>query len=122
MKIKYLLPLHLTGLLAIAAASIGEWVTGGDAMVCLIQAVTAVAAAGVVAWRRRPTVGVIIAGWQSLGLFAMSFVADNLRSGHPGLVVSTIGYVAALAVAVGSGALEFTVNRRAARTGSVAKS
>jgi hypothetical protein len=122
MKIKYLLPIHLTGLLAIAAASIGEGVTGGDALVCLVQAATAVAAAGVVAWRRRPTIGVIVAGWQSLGLFAMSFVADNLRSGHPGLVVSTIGYVAALAVSVGSGALELMVNRRTARTGSVAKS
>jgi hypothetical protein len=121
MKIN-LLPVHLTGLLAIVAASIGEGMTGGDAMVCLVQAVTAVTAAGVVAWRRRPTVGVIIAGWQSLGLFAMPFITDNLRSGHPGLVVSTIGYVTALAVSVGTGALEFIANRRIARTGSVAKS
>jgi hypothetical protein len=117
-KIKHLLLVHLAGLLAIAASSVGEGATGGDATVCLVQAVTALAAAAVVGWRWRPTVGVVIAGWQSLGLFAMSFVGDNLRSGHPGLVASTIGYIAALAVAIISGALELVGRRRTARAGS----
>jgi hypothetical protein len=118
MKTRYLLPVHLAGLLGVAVASVGEAATGGDATVCLVQALTVVLAAAVVVWRRRSTVGLIVAAWQSLGLFAMSFVADNLRSGHAGLVISTVGYVAALAVAIVSGALELGGRRHAVRYGS----
>jgi hypothetical protein len=114
MKHKYLLPVHLAGLLGVAAASVGEGTNGGDATVCLVQALTVLLAAGVVAWRRRTTVGLVITAWQSLGLFAMSFVADNLRSGDTALVASTIGYVAALAVAILSGALEVLGRRHSA--------
>jgi hypothetical protein len=121
MKTTYLLPVHLAGLLGVAAASVGEGATGGDATVCLVQALTILLAAAVVVWRRRPTVGLVVAAWQSLGLFAMSFVVDNLRSGHPGLVASTVGYVVALAVAIVSGALGLLSNRRIARAGSAPK-
>jgi hypothetical protein len=106
---------HVIALVAVAGSSLAEAVYGAEPVAILVQMVVALAAAATVIWRRRPTIGVIVAGWLALGTVAMSFVSDNLNSGRPGLVASTVAYLIAIAVALASGALALMENRRSAR-------
>jgi hypothetical protein len=107
---------HVVGLLTIAGASLAEGVYGAAFVAVPVQMIAALAAAVVVLWRRRPTIGMIVAGWLALGPLVMPFVPDNLNSGKPGLVASTVVYLVAIAVALASGALALVAHRRSAPT------
>jgi hypothetical protein len=115
-RIKFLTTTHAICLLAIAGSSLAEGIYGGELIAVPVQTIAALAAAAVVVWRRRPTFGVIVAGWLALGPIVMPFASDNLRSGDPGLVASTVAYLAAIATALASGALALAESRRGGRT------
>lgn len=114
MKTKMLTAVHVVALVVIAGSSLAEGVYGAEFVAIPFQMIVALAAAAIVLWRRTPTIGVIAAGWLALGPFAMPFVSDNLNSGNPGLVASTVVYLIAIAVALASGALALVGNRRSA--------
>lgn len=114
MKTKLLTAVHVAALVAIAGSSLAEGLYGAELVASVFQVVVGLAAAAIVVWRRTPTVGVIVAGWLALGPFAMPYVSDNLNSGDPGLVASTVAYLVAIAVALASGALVLVGNRRSA--------
>jgi hypothetical protein len=112
--------IHVVGLLAVATSSLAEGVYGAELVAIPVQIVAALAAVAVVMWRRNPTIGVIVAGWLALGPIAMPFVKDNLNSGKPGLIASTVVYLVAIVIALGSGVLAMVDNRRrGARTGAL---
>ena len=113
MKTKKLTAVHVMALLAIAGSSLAEGVYGAEFVAIPVQMIVALAAAAIVLWRRRPIIGVIAAGWLALGTFIMPFVSDNLNSGKPGLVASTVAYLVAIAVAFASGALALVKDRAA---------
>lgn len=112
MHTKLLMTTHVAGLLAIAGSSVAEGAYGADVMPIVVQTIVALAAAAIVIWRRRPTVGLVVAAWLALGPIAMPFVKDNLNSGKPGLVVSTVVCLVAIVSALAGGALALVAYRR----------
>jgi hypothetical protein len=115
-KTTWLTAVHVVSLLTIAGASLAEGVYGAAFVAIPVQMIAALAAVVLVLWRGRLTIGVIVAGWLALGPFVMPFVPDNLSSGKPGLVASTVVYLVAIAVALASGALALVVHRRSTPT------
>jgi protein-S-isoprenylcysteine O-methyltransferase Ste14 len=115
-KSSVLTTVHVAALVAVAGASLAEGAYGAELVAIPVQVVAALAGAGAVLRRRKATIGVIVAGWLALGPFVMPFVSDNLSSARPGLVASTVAYLAALAVALASGALALMEDRRSARS------
>jgi hypothetical protein len=107
----------VSGLVAMAAASLAQGLSGADLVPVVFNIAVSLVAAVVVLWTRRPTVGLIAAIWLSLGWALMpEYTLDNLRDpGNAGVFAGSVAQLVANAVALVGGAAAQLEHSRTAR-------
>jgi hypothetical protein len=93
-------------LLGIGAASIVSALGGADFIVVPFNLTVTLAAAAAVIWTRKPTIGLIVAAWLSLGwIFMPAYTIDHLRDpASAGIFIGALMQFLANAAALASGA------------------
>jgi hypothetical protein len=95
----------LISLLGIGAASVVSALGGADFVVLPFNLTVTLAASAAVIWTRKPTIGLIVAAWLSLGwVFMPSYTIDHLRDpASTGIFIGALLQLVANAAALASG-------------------
>jgi hypothetical protein len=108
----------LLTLVGIAAASLVAGLSGAQFISVPFNITVVAATIAVVVWTRRPTAGLIVAAWLSLGWLVMpEFTVDHLRDPkHQGVFVGSLLQLLATAAALASGAVAEREYRKSMRS------
>jgi hypothetical protein len=98
--------LLVISLLGIGAASIVKALAGADLFTVPFNLTVTLAASAAVIWTRKPTIGLIVAAWLSLGwVFMPAYSLDRLRDpASTGIFIGALLQLVANAAALASGA------------------